>query len=72
MWVCLIAWYPVGGTVEEGLECVSVLEEMCHSVGLEISKAHTIPIIFLSSLWFLFQCGQLSVKSAFLLSCSIP
>lgn len=38
MWVCLIAWYPVGGTVEEGLECVSVLEEMCHSVGLEFQK----------------------------------
>jgi hypothetical protein len=26
----VVAWSPVGGTVWEGLECVTLLEEVCH------------------------------------------
>ena len=36
----LNAWFPLGGTVWEGLRCMALLEEVCHlGVGCDVSKA---------------------------------
>jgi hypothetical protein len=46
---CLSAWFPVTGSVQEGLGGVALLEPVSHSrVGFEISKAHTRLSSFLS------------------------
>lgn len=44
--IYLNAWFPVGGTVWEGLEGVPLLEEVYHKVGgvgFEVLIAHDIP-----------------------------
>jgi hypothetical protein len=41
--ICLNTWFPVGGTVWEGLEGVALFEKVCHwEVGFEVSKLFTI------------------------------
>lgn len=61
--MCLSTWFPVGGTVEERLGSVTLLEEICHlGWALRFQKTYTISSVSSPCLLLAYQ----DVSSQFL------